>query len=125
MEKANADQRQFFKDLGATTEQFVQEVRGFEEGYYVLIREMSTALPWLADFNEKLHRFAEQDFGAALEFAREVSRAKDMSDFAQTYILCMQKCLHSFAARVTDFAETYLNVVPGAIKAPTYSPEYR
>jgi Phasin protein len=121
MEKSNTNESPFFKDLGATTEQFVQEVRGFEENYYSLIREMSTALPWLADFNNKLHRFAEQDFAAALEFARQVSRAKDMSDVVQIYVSYMQKCLQSFAERATNFAETYMNVVSGA---PTfYSPK--
>jgi hypothetical protein len=121
MEKANTNQSQYFKDLGATVEKFVQEVRRFEENYYSQIREMSTALPWLADFNTKSHRFAEQDFAAALEFARKVSRANDISDFVQVYVLYMQKCLQSFTARATDFAETYMKVVSGA---PTfYSPK--
>jgi hypothetical protein len=31
MKEENEDQKQFFKDLGATAEQTVQEVRGFEE----------------------------------------------------------------------------------------------
>ena len=50
MEQENEDQKQFFKDLSATEEQAVQEVRGFEENYYSLIQGMMPALPWLADF---------------------------------------------------------------------------
>jgi hypothetical protein len=117
MEKPNTNQSQFFRDLGATMERFVQEVRRFEGNYYNLIRAMRTTLPWLGDFNNKLHRFAERDFAAALEFARKVSRANDMNDFVQLYGLYMEKSLQSFTARVTDFAETYVNVVSGA---PTF-----
>jgi hypothetical protein len=117
MEKANTKQSQFFRDLGATMERFVQEVRGFEGNYYNLIREMWTTLPWLADFNTKSHRYAEQDFAAALEFAREVRRANDTSDFVHVYVLYLQKSLQSFTARAMDFAETYMKVVSGA---PTF-----
>ncbi len=39
------DQRQFFKDLGATAEQAVEEVRGLEEDYSVLLQKMLMAFP--------------------------------------------------------------------------------
>src|SRR5689334_11791170 len=41
------DQRQFFKDLGATAEQTVQEARGVEEDYFVLLQRMLIAFPWV------------------------------------------------------------------------------
>jgi hypothetical protein len=57
--KRREDQKQFFKDLGATTEQTVQEVRGLEENYYSLVQGTMTALPWAADFNQKVQIYVE------------------------------------------------------------------
>jgi predicted RNA-binding protein len=51
----------------------VQEVRGLEENYYSLVQRAMPALPWLADFNQKLQAYIEQNFAAAYEFTREVS----------------------------------------------------
>jgi hypothetical protein len=38
--KEDRDQRQFFKDLGATAEQTVEEVRGAEENYFSMMQKM-------------------------------------------------------------------------------------
>jgi hypothetical protein len=107
MEEENEDQKQFFKDLSATEEQAVQEVRGFEENYYSLIQGMMPALPWLIDFNKKLQSYTEQNFAAAYQFTGELSQAKDMQDFGRIHIAYIQRCLQSSAAQMTDFAETY------------------
>jgi hypothetical protein len=119
MEDENEDQKQFFKDLGATAEQAVGEVRGFEGNYYTLIQRMMATLPWLADFHKRMQSYVEQDFAAAFAFARELSQAKDMQDFVRIQTEYIQKCLQSFAAQARDFAETYTNVASGAIKAPS------
>jgi Phasin protein len=118
MEQENEDQRQFFKDLSATEEQAVQEVRAFEENYYSLIQRMMPTLPWLADLNTKLQSYTEQNFAAAYEFTRELSQAKGMQDFVQIHISYIEKCLRSSAAQMADFAETYANLASGAVRAP-------
>jgi len=123
MEKENEDQKQFFKDLSAAEEQAVQEVRCVEENYYSLIQAMMPALPWLADFNKKLQSYIEQNFAAALEFARELSQAKDTQDFVRIHTAYIQKCLQSSAAQMADFAETCTNVASGASKAPSLHSE--
>jgi hypothetical protein len=124
MEDENVDQKQFFKDLGATAEQTVGEVRGFEVNYYNMVDRMMAALPWVTDFNKKMQSYIEQDFAAAFKFARELSQAEDTQDFVRIQTEYIQKCLQSFAAQARDFAETYTNVASGAIKAPSlYSPE--
>lgn len=123
MEEENEDQKQFFRDLSATEEQAVQEVRGFEENYYSLIQGMMPALPWLTDFNKKLQSYTEQNFAAAYQFTRELSQAKDMQDFVQIHTAYIQKCLQLSAAQMTDFTETYSNVASGAIKAPSLHSE--
>jgi hypothetical protein len=109
------DQKQFFQDLGATAEQTVQEVRGFEENFYSVIHGMMRALPWADDFNKKMQRYIEQNFDAAFAFARELSEAKDMQDVFRIYSDYNQKYLQSIAAQVRDFAETYSNMASGAI----------
>ena len=107
MAEENEDEKQFFKDLGATAEQTVEEVRGFEVNYYKLIGRMVAALPWLADFNKKMQSYLEQDFAAALEFGHELRQAKDMQDFVRIQSEYIQKRLQSFAAQMGEFAETY------------------
>jgi hypothetical protein len=119
MAEENEDEKQFFKDLGATAEQTVEEVRGFEVNYYNLIERMVAALPWLADFNKKMQSYLEQDFVAALEFAHELSQAKDVKEFVLIQSEYIQKCLRSFAAQAKDLSDTCTKVASGAIKAPS------
>ena len=47
--KKDRDQRQFFKDLGATAEQTVEEVRGVEENYFSMMQKTMKPLPWIAE----------------------------------------------------------------------------
>jgi Phasin protein len=115
------DQEQFFKDLGATAEQTVQEVRGFEENYYSLIQWAIPALPWLVDFNKKLQSYTEENFAAAYKFARDLGEAKDMREFGRIQTEYIQKCGSSFAAQIQDLTETYTHMTLGAIKAPSIS----
>ena len=119
MQEQDEDQKQFFKDLGATAEQSVAEVRGFEENYYSLMQRMTAALPWLADLNKSLHGYVEQNFTAAFEFSHEIRQAKDAQDFLRIYTQYMQGCFKSFTGQMTDFAEIYAKIASGAIKAPS------
>jgi Phasin protein len=119
MAEANEDEKQFFKDLGATAEQTLEEARGFEVNYFNVIGRMVAALPWLADFNKKMQSYFEQDFAAALEFAHELRQAQDVQDFIRIQSEYSQKCFQSLAAQMRDFTETYANVASGAIKAPS------
>jgi hypothetical protein len=119
MAEDNEDERQFFKDLGATAEQTVEEVRGIELNCFNVLGRMVTALPWLEDFNKKMQSYFEQDFTAALEFAHELRQAKDTQDFVRIQSEYILKCLHSFAAQAKDFSDTYTKMATGAIKAPS------
>ena len=119
MNEESQDQKQFFKDFAATAEQTVQEVRGFEENYYSLVQRAMPALPWLADFNKKLQRYIEENFAGAYEFTRELGQVKNMQDFIRIQTDYIQKCGHSLAAQMQDFAETYSKMASGTIKAPS------
>ena len=92
MDDESQAQRQFFKDFGATAEQTVQEVRGFEENYYSLVQRRMPALRLLANFNKKLQSYVTQNFAAAYEFTRELSQAKNMQDFIRIQTDYIQKC---------------------------------
>jgi DNA repair ATPase RecN len=119
MDEQDEDQKQFFRDLGASAEQTVQEVRGFEENYYSLIQATMAALPELGDFSKKMQSYMEQQFAAAYEFSRELSQAKDMQDFIRIHTGYIQKSLQTVAAQMADFAQAYFNVALGSIKAPS------
>jgi hypothetical protein len=121
VDEESQDQKQFFRDFGATVEQTVQEVRGFEENYYSLVQRTMPALPWLADFNKKLQSYVRQNFAAAYEFTRELSQAKNVQDSIRIQTDYIQKCGHSFAAQIQDFAGTYMKMASGVIKAPWIS----
>jgi Phasin protein len=122
VKEANEDQKQFYKDLGATTEQTVQEVRGLEENCYGLVQGAMIALPWAVDFNKKMQKYIEQNFDAAFAFARELSEANDARDVFRIYSDDNQKCLQSITAQVKDVAQTYSDMASGVISAPSLTP---
>jgi Phasin protein len=104
----NEDERQFFRDLGATAEQAVEEARGFEENYQ----------SWTAGIMQKLHGYAEQDFGAAFVFARELSQAKDFSDLTRIQMDYLQNCSELFMHQAKDLALTCTKLGLGTITPP-------
>ena len=110
------DEQQFFKDLGATAEQTVEEVRGAEENYFVLIQRMFSAFPGVSDLNNKLQNYAEQNFAHALDFSHALSHAKDFQDFARINVEFGQKLIKSFGTQTMDFAEACTGSAAKAIK---------
>ena len=112
------DQKQFFKDVGATAEQTVEEVRGFEENYFAIVQRTMIPFPWLGDLNKKLQSYAEQHFAACLDFSHRLSQAKDFQDCAQVEIEFFQERMRSFNEQARDFFEAYSKSAMSAIKAP-------
>jgi hypothetical protein len=93
--RENKDQRLFFKDVGAATEQALEEVRGFEENYQA----------WATGLAKTLHGYVEQDFGAALAFAHELSRAKNFNEFARIQVEYLQNCSHLLFSHTQDLTQ--------------------
>jgi hypothetical protein len=112
------DQRQFFKDVGATAEQAVQEVRGVEENYFVLLQRMLTPFPWAAGLNIKLQNYAEQSFVDALDFSRDLSQAKDIQDFVDIHGRFVQKMFKSVGEQAKDFLEACTDSAARIIRSP-------
>ena len=111
------DEQQFFKDLGATAEQTVEEVRGAEENYFVLMQRMFAVFPGVADLNNKLQNYAAQNFANALDFSHTLSHAKDFQDFTRINVEFGQKLMKSVGAQTIDFVEACTGSAAKAIKA--------
>jgi hypothetical protein len=111
------DQRQFFKDMAATAEQTVEEVRGIEENYFVALQKTLMAFPWAADLNAKLQNYAEQNFADALAFSHELSQAKDIQDVTRINAQFVQKRIKLAGEQVKDFAEACTDSASRAIRA--------
>jgi len=114
--KQDRDQRQFFKDLGATAEQTVEEVRGVEENYFSMMQKTMIPLPWIADLNAKLQSCAEEHLAAALEFAHKLSLAKDFQDLARIQAEFFHNQMQSLGEQTNDLAEAYTKSGASAIK---------
>jgi Phasin protein len=99
------DQRQFFKDLGATAEQTVEEVRGVEEDYFAVLQNMLIPFPWIADIAARMQSYADSNFVDALAFSHELSQAKDIPDFVRINVEFAQKNFKSVIEQARDFAE--------------------
>jgi len=113
MQEEKEDLQQFFRDWSATAEQTLREIRGFTLNYYNAVRETLTSVPWLANFNKKLHGYLEQDFDSAERFVKEVGQASDTTEFTRIYAAYIQQCAELFARQARDFAEAYLEASGG------------
>jgi hypothetical protein len=116
------DQQQFFKDLGATAEQAVEEVRGAEENYFVLLQRMLITFPWLADIIAKLQNYADQNFVNALNFSHELSKAKDFEDCVRINVEYFQKHFKSVCKQAEDFTEACTAWQRRQLKQLTFCP---
>ena len=50
------DEERFFKDLGATAEEAVEQVRGVEKNYFSLLQNTAFAAPWIVDVSKTLQK---------------------------------------------------------------------
>src|SRR6516164_8790847 len=104
----NEDAKLFLKDAGKTAEETVERVRGFEENYHYLLHRMMLALPWLdGSVSETLHQYAEEDLGAALQFARDLQKANFFFSSRRLHTRYAEICAKLFWTQTKDFAETY------------------
>jgi hypothetical protein len=116
----NKDQKQFFMDLGKTAEEAAQRMQGCEENYYYFLQRGMQAVAWPLNFSlaEAAHRYANQDFGAALEFARELQTAEDFQDAARLQSKYAEACLTLFWNQAKDATQTYTRFPTGAMTSP-------
>jgi hypothetical protein len=77
------DEQQFFKDLGATAEEAVEQVRGVEKNYFSLLQNAAFAAPWIVDVSKTFQSCADRNIATALDFSHRLSRATGFLDLAQ------------------------------------------
>ena len=117
----NKDQKQFFMDLGKSAEEeAVQRMQGFEENYYYFLQRSMEAVAWPVNVGlaEAAHRYANQDFGAALEFAHDLQNAEDFQDAACLQTKYAETCLNLFWNQAKDATQTYARFPTGAMTSP-------
>ena len=114
----DADQELLFKDLGATAEQTVEQVRGLEESYFSLLQKTMSGIPWIADLNKKAQICAEQHFAAGLKFAHRLSEAKDFQDLARIQMEFWQSELTAFNEQTKTLGKAYTKAMTEAVNPP-------
>jgi hypothetical protein len=115
----NEDAKLFLRDAGKTAEETVERVRGIEENYHYLLHRMILALPWLdVSVAETLYQYAEEDFEAALQFARDLQQAGDFQQAVRLQMKYAENCAKLFWTQTKDFAEIYAGIRTPAITLP-------
>jgi hypothetical protein len=102
------DEERFFRDLSATAEEAVEQVRGIERNYFGLLQNTAFGVPWIADLSKKLQGYADRNIAAALDFSHQLSGATGFRDLARIQIEYTQKQFEAFGEQARDFAETYV-----------------
>ena len=104
----STDEEQFFRDLGATAEEAMEQVRGVEKNYFSMLQNTAFAVPWIVDLSKKLQSYADRNVAAALDFSHQLSGATGFLDLARIQIEYTQKQFESFGEQAKDFAESYV-----------------
>ncbi len=104
----STDEEQFFRDLGATAEEAMEQVRGVEKNYFSMLQNTAFAVPWIVDLSKQLQSYADRNIAAALDFSHQLSGATGFLDLARIQIEYAQKQFESFGEQAKDFAETYV-----------------
>lgn len=111
------------KDITAIAEeaakQTMEKVHGAIGNYFSWLRQMASASPWgNTDLNKNLLKYAEQNIEAALTFAQEVSKAKNLSDVIkiQSEFVAMQ--FKSYSEQAGELGDAYGKSVMNAMKTP-------
>ena len=102
------DEERFFRDLGATAEEAVEQVRGIERNYFGLLQNTAFGVPWIADLSKKLQGYADRNIAAALDFSHQLSGATGFRDLARIQIEYTQKQFEAFGEQAKDFTESYV-----------------
>ena len=114
----DVDQELLFKDLDATAEQTVEQVRGLEENYFSVLQKTMSGIPWIVDLNRKAQSSAEQHFAAGLKFAHKLSEAKDFQDLARIQTEFWQSELIALNEQTKTLGKAYTKAVADAVSPP-------
>jgi hypothetical protein len=111
-----------FKHL--TAQQTAENPRGSEDDYLHLLQRTMAVSPWIEYRGRNCPSIPDQDIATASEFARNLAKAKNFQEFAQSETAFIRRLMNSkeSAQEATkagaDSVETAFLVADGAIHAP-------
>ena len=109
------DQELLFKDLGATAEQTVEQVRGLEEDYFSVLQKTMSGIPWIVDLNRKVQDVAEEQLATGLKFAHSLSDARNFQDLVQIQTEFWQAELIAFSEQTKTLSKAYTKAMTEAV----------
>jgi hypothetical protein len=112
------DQELLFKDLGATAQQTVEQVRGLEENYFSVLQKTMSGIPWIVDLNRKVQDVAEEQLATGLKFAHSLSDARNFEDLVQIQTEFWQAELIAFSEQTKTLGKAYTKAVADAMNPP-------
>lgn len=114
----DADQELLFKDLGATAEQAVQQVRGIEENYFSALQRTMSGIPWIVDLNKKTQDAVEQQLAAGLKFAHRLGEVKDFEGLARIQTEFWMTELAALSEQTKTLGKAYTKAAADAVNPP-------
>jgi hypothetical protein len=112
------DQELLFKDLGATSQQTVEQVRGLEANYFSALQRTMSGIPWIIDLNRKVQDVAEEQLATGLKFAHSLSDARNFEDLVQIQTEFWQAELIAFSEQTKTLGKAYAKAVADAMNPP-------
>ena len=106
-----------FAGISDMMTQNFEQTRKAMEKYADFLEKGMKASPWLdADLNKKISDYMEKNIGAANEFMRKLSEAKDVQSFWRIQTDFMQTQWKMISEQMKDLSETATKNVTGAFK---------
>ena len=95
------------EDLSAVAGQTMEQARGAMENYLDFFQKSMSASPWAGtELNKKMADYAQQNVGAAFEFAQKLTQAKDLQDLVRIQTEFLQTQMKSLTEQAKDLSET-------------------
>ena len=105
------------EDLSTVAGQTIKQARGAMENYLDFFQKNMSASPWAgAELNKKMADYAQQNVGAAFEFAQKLTQAKDLQDLVRIQTEFLQTQMKSLTEQAKDLSETATKAAAGPLK---------
>ena len=102
-----AKDKKLSEDLSAVAGQTMEQARGAMENYLDFFQKSMSASPWAGtELNKKMADYAQQNVGAAFEFAQKLTQAKDLQDLVRIQTEFLQTQMKSLTEQAKDLSET-------------------
>ena len=112
-----AEDKKPSEDLSTVAGETMKQARGAIENYLDFFQKNMSASPWAgAELNKKVADYAQQNIGAAFEFAQKLTQAKDLQDLVRIQTEFLQTQMKSLTEQAKDLSETATKAAAGPLK---------